>query len=161
MNGIDKNKIKDKDKFRKRYIKNRGYAISKKTAQTLNLTHSMIDIGDEYFYLAYSDNNNFNKINKKIIQKIEKLNKNFKTFNDNRLFIFSTIRINKDILKEELEYLIKKSNKNDKKYNIIYVLSLNKLCIFDLKNNNYAYKELDKEIIYKIEENVNKFVGEN
>ena len=87
--------------------------------------------------------------------------KNFKTFNDNRLFIFSTIRINKDILKEELEYLIKKSNKNDKKYNIIYVLSLNKLCIFDLKNNNYAYKELDKEIIYKIEENVNKFVGEN
>lgn len=142
---VDINKIKNKVEFRKRYIKNGGYTITKETAQMLGLTHSMIDIRDEYFYITYSDDNNFKKINKKINEKTKKLNQNFKVFEDNRLFIFATIRYNEDMIKEELKYLIEENEKFEVKYSTIYLVLLRKLCVFDLKNNNYICVELDEK----------------
>lgn len=154
---INKNRIKDKDKFRKRYIKNGGYAIPKETAQMLNLKSSMIDIGDGYFYLTYSQNNNFEKINRQFINKIEKLNNNFYPFKDNRLFIFSTVYVVDDKrIKNELETLILESSKYKYKYNVIYMILLHKLCVFDLENKKYTHMNIDKKLMDEINIDVEK-----
>jgi len=154
---IDATKIKDKDKFRKRYIKNGGYAIPKETAQMLNLKSSMIDIGDGYFYLTYSQNNNFEKINRQFINKIEKLNNNFYLFKDNRLFIFSTVYVVDDKrIKNELETLILESFRYKYKYNVIYMILLDKLCVFDLENKKYTHIKIDKKLMNEINIDVEK-----
>ncbi len=153
---INKNKIKDRDKFRKRYIKNGGYAIPKETAQMLNLKSSMIDIGDEYFYLIYSQDNNFEKINRQFINKIKKLNNNFYLFKDNRLFIFATIYVDDKKIKNELETLILESSKYKYKYNVIYMILLHKLCVFDLENKKYTHMNIDKKLMDEINIDVEK-----
>ena len=137
LENFDVDKIKDKDKFRKRYIENGGYAIPKETAQILNITHSQIDIGDDYIYLTYSDKDNFDKVNIRIKQKLDKLNKNFKVYEHNWLIVFTPTYATNEMLYEELQELNLICKKYQHTYSIIYMIFGEAMTEFNLKENKF------------------------
>ena len=138
LENLDVDKIKDKEKFRKRYIENGGYAIPKETAQILNITHSQIDIGDDYIYLTYSDKDNFDKVNIRIKQKLEKLNKNFKVYEHNWLIVFTPTYATNEMLNEELQKLNVICKKYQHTYSIIYMIFGEEIVEFNLKENKFT-----------------------
>ena len=78
--------------------------------------------------------------------------------NDNRLFIFSTIYANKEMIENELQNIINIQNDKKRKFNIVYVCLLHELLVFNLNENDWKCIQMDKDVFNKLSEETNKEV---
>ncbi len=102
----------------------------------------------DFSMTGISDANNYNRVNERIIKKIEKIEKGiYAKYNTQCIFLFSDILANKKMLSDELEYL--KSLKQNK-VKFIFINFANYIYTFDLEKNEYneiKISDEDKKII--------------
>lgn len=146
-------KIADKDlkKFNSRFKANGGRIITKEIAFIIGIKKCSFGFNDRYVYIIPSYTDDFKRIDRIIVEKTKKLNKNYnKTISDNRLFVFSPILVNREIVEEELVQMKNIQNEYDRRFNIIYVCTLYNIYIFNIKENKVGIVEMDKEEFNKI-----------
>lgn len=146
-------KIADKDlkRFNRRFKGNGGRIITKEMASIIGIKKCSFGFNDRYVYIIPSYTDDFKRIDRIIVEKTKKLNKNYnKTISDNRLFIFSPILVNREIVEEELVQIKNIQNEYDRRFNIIYVCTLYNIYIFNIKENKVGIVEMDKEEFNKI-----------
>ena len=98
---------------------------------------------------GYSES--FNFINKKIKDKLIRLNSNYdEDIKHYYLGIFTPIYTREDNIKEELNEIIKLQSNRDKKFEKIIIIFIDKLCEFDLLNNTYSIIENTNEQLNNI-----------
>lgn len=156
---IDKVDADKTKQFNKKFIKNGGRVISKKEADCIGIECSF-KLNENYVYIIPCNNNNFEKINEVIENKIKKINNNdnYKLFKQNDLFVFSHIRTRKELFQGELNKITEIQSKFEKKFDFIYICLTNCIVIFNLKNNSYNIKKFDKNkynnIAFEISEKI-------
>lgn len=154
----DLEKVKDKkisDKkikeFNKKFKANGGRILDKKTASIIGIEKCSFGYNDNYVYIIPSYNNSFDRINIIINEKTEKMNDHYKeTIQDNRLFIFSPMLINKEMADEELIEIKNNQIKFKRNFNIIYVCILHEIYTFDLIKNEWNAIKMDEMQFNKI-----------
>lgn len=120
-------------------------------ASIIGIKKCSFGFNDRYVYIIPSYTDDFKRIDRIIVQKTKKLNKNYnKTISDNRLFVFSPILVNREIVEEELVQMKNIQNEYDRRFNIIYVCTLYNIYIFNIKENKVGIVEMDKEEFNKI-----------
>lgn len=116
---------KDIEKFNKRFRKNGGRVIQIEQARIIfndKYKKDSFGFNEKYFYIIPVYNDDFSEINRSLKEKLKKLNEIYKEMKDNRLFIFSPIYANKEMIENELQNII--NIQNDKKKKIQYSLCL-------------------------------------
>ena len=154
----DLEKVKDKkisDKkvkeFNKRFKANGGRILDKKTASIIGIEECSFGYNNNFVYIIPSYNNSFDRINIIIKEKTEKLNAHYKeTIQDNRLFIFSPMLINKEMADEELIEMKNNQIKFNRNFNIIFVCILQEIYTFDLIKNEWNAIKMDEMEFNKI-----------
>jgi len=139
------------DKFNKNY-KKVGGKIIKKTDPLANYLekNNILDYSDDYIYVIPSYKDDFNFINERIIDKLNKLNTVYdKSIQHYYLGIFSTTYVLEDDIKNELSKIQNIQSKYIRKYEKIIIVFLDKICEFDLLNNKY-------KVISNTNENLNQ-----
>lgn len=151
INKYPKEKVHDIEKFNKHFEENGG-RVFKKTAvivKILNLVDTFCYHKD-YVYITPLYKNDFTFVNKKISNKIDKLNTiydiNIKTY---YLGVFTTVYTTEEMIQEELAILNEMNKNKSKQFDKIIIIFLDKICIFDLKYNKY-------KIIDEVNEEINK-----
>lgn len=91
-----------------------------------------------YIYKGVDD---FNLVNKSVENKLEKLNKHYKIYKNNFLFVYSDILADEFMIKTELKQLMEIENKFEYKFDKIYVYVPWNIYIFNLKEQKYEIRE--------------------
>ena len=154
----DLEKVKDKkipDKkvkeFNKKFKANGGRVLDKKAASIIGIEKCGFGYNDNFVYIIPSYNNSFDRINIIIKEKAEKLNNHYKeTIQDNRLFIFSPMLINKEMADKELIEIKNNQINLKRKFNIVYVCILHDIYTFDLIKNEWNVIKMDEKEFNKI-----------
>ena len=152
---------KDIEKFNKRFRKNGGRVIPIEQARIIFDDKDKKDsfrFNEKYFYIIPVYNDDFSEINRSLKEKLKKLNEIYKEMNDNRLFIFSPIYANKEMIENELQNIINIQNDKKRKFNIVYVCLLHELLVFNLNENDWKCIQMDKDVFNKLSEETNKEV---
>lgn len=152
---------KDIEKFNKRFRKNGGRVIPIEQARIIFNDKDKKDsfrFNEKYFYIIHVYNDDFSEINRSLKEKLKKLNEIYKEMNDNRLFIFSPIYANKEMIENELKNIINIQNDKKRKFNIVYVCLLHELLVFNLNENDWKCIQMDKDVFNKLSEETNKEV---
>ena len=152
---------KDIEKFNKRFRKNGGRVIPIEQARIIFNDKDKKDsfrFNEKYFYIITVYNDDFSEINRSLKEKLKKLNEIYKEMNDNRLFIFSPIYANKEMIENELKNIINIQNDKKRKFNIVYVCLLHELLVFNLNENDWKCIQMDKDVFNKLSEETNKEV---
>ena len=158
-----KKPISDKDieKFNKRFRKNGGSVIPIEQARIIFNDKDKKDsfgFNEKFFYIIPVYNDDFLEVNRSLKEKLKKLNEIYKEMNDNRLFIFSPIYANKEMIENELQNMINIQNEEKRKFNIVYVCLLHELLVFNLNENDWKCIQMDKEVFDRLSEEANKEV---
>lgn len=158
-----KKKIPDKniEKFNDRFRKNGGSVIPIEQARIIFKNKDVKDsfgFNDKYLYIIPSYNDDFSEVNISLNKKIKKLNMIYKEMQDNRLFIFSPIYVNKEMIENELQNIINIQDDKKRKFNIVYVCLLHELLVFNLNENNWKCIQMNKNVFYKLSEEANREV---
>ena len=69
---------------------------------------------------------------------------------DNRLFVFSPIYANEEMIKNELQSIVNIQEGMERKFDIVYVCLLNKLIVFNIKEDSWKCIKMDREIFDKL-----------
>lgn len=152
---------KDIEKFNKRFRKNGGRVILIEQARIIfndKYKKDSFRFNEKYFYIIPVYNDDFSEINRSLKEKLKKLNEIYKEMNDNRLFIFSPIYANKEMIENELQNIINTQNDKKRKFNIVYVCLLHELLVFNLNENDWKCIQMDKDVFNKLSEETNKEV---
>lgn len=158
-----KKPVSDKniEKFNNRFKKNGGNVITIEQARKIFNDKDIKDgfgFNDKYLYIIPSYNDDFSEVNRGLNKKLKKLNEIYKEMKDNRLFIFSTIHTNKEMIENELQNIINIQNGKKRKFNIVYVCLLYELIVFNLNENNWKCIQMNKDVFYKLSEEADKEV---
>ncbi len=151
INKYPKEKIRNIKKFNKHFEENGGRVLKKTdiVVKLLNLVDTFY-YHENYVYIIPSYKDDFTFINKKIKNKIDKLNTIYdfhvKTY---YLGILTSIYATEKMIQEELVVLTEMCKKNSKHFDKIIIIFLDKICIFDLLYNKYI-------IIDNVNEEINK-----
>lgn len=148
----NKDNIGNIKKFNKNFEKLGGRALRKtdSVVKILGL-HDTFNYHEDYIYIIPGYSENFNFINKKIKDKLTKLNSNYdEDIKHYYLGIFTPIYTHEDNIKEELNEIIKLQSNRDKKFEKIIIIFIDKLCEFDLLNNTYNIIENTNEQLNNI-----------
>ena len=152
---------KDIEKFNKRFRKNGGSVIPIEQARIIFNDKDKKDsfgFNENFFYIIPVYNDDFSEVNRSLKEKLKKLNEIYKEMNDNRLFIFSPIYANKEMIENELQNMINIQNEKKRKFNIVYVCLLHELLVFNLNENDWKCIQMDKEVFDRLSEEANKEV---
>ena len=152
---------KDIEKFNKRFRKNGGRVIPIEQARIIfndKYKKDSFRFNEKYFSIIPVYNDDFSEINRSLKEKLKKLNEIYKEMNDNRLFIFSPIYANKEMIENELQNIINTQNDKKRKFNIVYVCLLHELLVFNLNENDWKCIQMDKDVFNKLSEETNKEV---
>ena len=148
----NKDNIGNIKKFNKNFEKLGGRVLRKTdpVVKILDL-HDTFHYHEDYIYIIPGYSENFNFINKKIKDKLTKLNSNYdEDIKHYYLGIFTPIYTHEDNIKEELNEIIKLQSNRDKKFEKIIIIFIDKLCEFDLLNNTYNIIENTNEQLNNI-----------
>lgn len=137
------------ERFNKRFEKNGGRVISLDLAKTIGIKDTF-GYNNNFVYILPCYNDDFSIVNQRISEKVKKLNKNYTAIKDNRLFIFSSIMFNDEIIKNEIESIQKIQKKYKCRFNIFYICILHELCIIDLNTKSFKRIPMSKEEFDKI-----------
>ncbi len=147
------------NKFNKRFKKNGGRVITIEQARIIFQDEDIRDgfgFHEKYLYILPVYGNDFSKINNSIE---DKLNKYYdEKLQDNRLFIFTPIHIRKEMVEAEIIKINNIQEEYKRKFNIIYICTLNELCMLDLKDYNFELIQMEKENFKQISIEANKKV---
>ena len=126
-------------KFNKNFEKLGGRVLRKTdpVVKILDL-HDTFHYHEDYIYIIPGYSETFDFVNKKIEDKLIRLNSIYnEDIKHYYLGIFTTIYTREDNIKEELNEIIKLQSNCDKKFEKIIIIFIDKLCEFDLLNNTY------------------------
>lgn len=137
------------ERFNERFEKNGGRVISKELAQIIGIEDTF-GYNSNYVYILPSYDDDFSIVNQRIIEKIKKLNKNYTIMKDNRLFIFSPILFNDEMLKNEINNIKKIQEEFKYRFDKIYICILHELCSIDFNDEKYERIPMNKEEFDKI-----------
>lgn len=150
------------NKFNKRFEKNGGRVINIKQARIIFQDKEVKDgfgLNEKYFYILPVYNDNFSEVNNSIEDKLDKLNKHYnKKLQDNRLFIFTPIYIRKEMIEDEVIKINNIQEGHKRKFDTIYICTLNGLYILDLKNDNWEFIQMEREDFDQISMDASKEV---
>ena len=135
----NKNNIGNIKKFNKNFEKLGGRVLRKTdpVVKILDL-HDTFHYHEDYIYIIPGYSETFDFVNKKIEDKLIRLNSIYdEDIKHYYLGIFTTIYTREDNIKEELNEIIKLQSNYDKKFEKIIIIFIDKLCEFDLLNNTY------------------------
>ena len=143
----NKNNIGNIKKFNKNFVKLGGIVLKKTdpVVKILNL-HDTFHYHDDYIYIIPGYSEKFDFVNKKIEDKLIKLNTTYDVdIKHYYLGIFTTIYTREDNIKEELSKIIELQSSYDKKFEKIIIIFIDKMCEFNLLNNTYNIVENTNE----------------
>ena len=135
----NKDNIGNIKKFNKNFEKLGGRVLRKTdpVVKILDL-HDTFHYHEDYIYIIPGYSETFDFVNKKIEDKLIRLNSIYnEDIKHYYLGIFTTIYTREDNIKEELNEIIKLQSNRDKKFEKIIIIFIDKLCEFDLLNNTY------------------------
>ena len=135
----NKDNIGNIKKFNKNFEK-LGGRVLRKTDQVVKILdlHDTFHYHEDYIYIIPGYSETFDFVNKKIEDKLIRLNSIYdEDIKHYYLGIFTTIYTREDNIKEELNEIIKLQSNRDKKFEKIIIIFIDKLCEFDLLNNTY------------------------
>ena len=113
--------------------------------------HDTFHYHEDYIYIVPGYSENFNFVNKKIKDKVIRLNSNYdEDIKHYYLGIFTPIYVLEDSIKDELNEIISIQENYDKKFEKIIIVFIDKLCEFNLLNNNYNMIENTNEQLNNI-----------
>ena len=93
-------------------------------------------------------------ISQSIITKTVKLNKNYRIFSDNALYIFSfNDNISKDSVLKEIELADENTSRLKHKYQYIYINTIDEILVYDRKTKSISSYPLSSEILSEIQLN--------
>ena len=139
-------------KFNKNFEKLGGRVLRKTdpVVKILDL-HDTFHYHEDYIYIIPGYSETFDFVNKKIEDKLIRLNSIYnEDIKHYYLGIFTTIYTREDNIKEELNEIIKLQSNRDKKFEKIIIIFIDKLCEFDLLNNTYNIIENTNEQLNNI-----------
>ena len=145
---FDKDRIKNIEKFNKKFRK-LGGRVFRKTDPLVRVLGLRDTFGyhKDYVYIAPSYQNGFSFINKKIKDKIEKLNSEYVDLEHYYLGIFSPAYIAEDKIKQELGEIVDMQSGRNKKFEKVMIVFVDKICTFDMINNVYSIlKDTNKKL---------------
>ena len=148
----NKDNIGNIKKFNKNFEKLGGRVLRKTdpVVKILNL-HDTFHYHEDYVYIIPGYSETFDFVNKKIEDKLIRLNSIYdEDIKHYYLGIFTTIYAREDNIKEELNEIIKLQSYYDKKFEKIIIIFIDKLCEFDLLNNTYRIIENTNEQLNNI-----------
>ena len=148
----NKDNIGNIKKFNKNFEKLGGRVLRKTdpVVKILDL-HDTFHYHEDYIYIIPGYSETFDFVNKKIEDKLIRLNSIYnEDIKHYYLGIFTTIYTREDNIKEELNEIIKLQSNCDKKFEKIIIIFIDKLCEFDLLNNTYNIIENTNEQLNNI-----------
>lgn len=148
----NKDNIGNIKKFNKNFEKLGGRVLRKTdpVVKILDL-HDTFHYHEDYIYIIPGYSETFDFVNKKIEDKLIRLNSIYdEDIKHYYLGIFTTIYTREDNIKEELNEIIKLQSNRDKKFEKIIIIFIDKLCEFDLLNNTYNIIENTNEQLNNI-----------
>lgn len=148
----NKDNISNIKKFNKNFEKLGGRVLRKTDpiVKILDL-HDTFHYHEDYIYIIPGYSETFDFVNKKIEDKLFRLNSIYdEDIKNYYLGIFTTIYTCEDNIKEELNEIIKLQSNYDKKFEKIIIIFIDKLCEFDLLNNTYNIIENTNEQLNNI-----------
>lgn len=148
----NKDNIGNIKKFNKNFEKLGGRVLRKtdSVVKILDL-HDTFHYHEDYIYIIPGYSETFDFVNKKIEDKLIRLNSIYdEDIKHYYLGIFTTIYTREDNIKEELNEIIKLQSNRDKKFEKIIIIFIDKLCEFDLLNNTYNIIENTNEQLNNI-----------
>lgn len=148
----NKDNIGNIKKFNKNFEKLGGRVLRKTdpVVKILDL-HDTFHYHEDYVYIIPGYSETFDFVNKKIEDKLIRLNSIYdEDIKHYYLGIFTTIYAREDNIKEELNEIIKLQSYYDKKFEKIIIIFIDKLCEFDLLNNTYRIIENTNEQLNNI-----------
>lgn len=148
----NKDNIDNIKKFNKNFEKLGGRVLRKTdpVVKILDL-HDTFHYHEDYIYIIPGYSETFDFVNKKIEDKLIRLNSIYnEDIKHYYLGIFTTIYTREDNIKEELNEIIKLQSNCDKKFEKIIIIFIDKLCEFDLLNNTYNIIENTNEQLNNI-----------
>lgn len=148
----NKDNIGNIKKFNKNFEKLGGRVLRKTdpVVKILDL-HDTFHYHEDYIYIIPGYFETFDFVNKKIEDKLIRLNSIYnEDIKHYYLGIFTTIYTREDNIKEELNEIIKLQSNCDKKFEKIIIIFIDKLCEFDLLNNTYNIIENTNEQLNNI-----------
>ncbi len=148
----NKDNIGNIKKFNKNFEKLGGRVLRKTdpVVKILDL-HNTFHYHENYVYIIPGYSETFDFVNKKIEDKLIRLNSIYdEDIKQYYLGIFTTIYAREDNIKEELNEIIKLQSYYDKNFEKIIIIFIDKLCEFDLLNNTYRIIENTNEQLNNI-----------
>lgn len=148
----NKDNIGNIKKFNKNFEK-LGERVLRKTDPVVKILdlHDTFHYHEDYIYIIPGYSETFDFVNKKIEDKLIRLNSIYnEDIKHYYLGIFTTIYTREDNIKEELNEIIKLQSNCDKKFEKIIIIFIDKLCEFDLLNNTYNIIENTNEQLNNI-----------
>ncbi len=130
-----------------------GGRVLRKTDPVVKILdlHDTFHYREDYVYIIPGYSETFDFVNKKIKDKLIRLNSIYdEDIKCYYLGIFTTIYAREDNIKEELNEIIKLQSYYDKKFEKIIIIFIDKLCEFDLLNNTYRIIENTNEQLNNI-----------
>ena len=138
------------DKFDEKYKALGGRIFNKDDVVVKILNLKGLPIGNKNkVYIIPVYNNDFSCINRKVMEKLLKL-EHYQKLDNYQLAIFTPILLKYNDLDEELELLIKISKNFKRKYLKIFVVSLCGIVNFDILNKKRISIEVDNSIINEL-----------
>lgn len=134
-------------KFNKNFEKCGGKVLKKTDpiVKILNL-HDTFHYHEDYIYIIPGYSENFKFVNKKIEDKLKRLNSIYdEDIKHYYLGIFTPIYVLEDSIKKELDEIINIQEKYNKKFEKIIIVFIDKICEFNLLNNTYNIIENTNE----------------
>ena len=138
-------------KFNKNFKKCGGKVLKKTDpiVKILNL-HDTFHYHEDYIYIIPGYSENFKFVNKKIEDKLKRLNSIYdEDIKHYYLGIFTPIYVLEDSIKKELDEIINIQEKYNKKFEKIIIVFIDKICEFNLLNNTYNIIENTNEELNK------------
>ena len=150
----NKDNIGNIKKFNKNFEKLGGRVLKKNnpTVKRLNL-HDTFHYHEDYIYIIPGYSGNFDFVNKKIKDKLTRLNSIYDVdIKHYYLGIFAIIHPFEDNIKKELNEIVELQSRYDKKFEKVIIVFLNNICEFNLNNNTYKIIENTSDALNKISE---------
>ena len=148
----NKDNIGNIKKFNKNFEKLGGRVLRKTdpVVKILDL-HDTFHYHEDYIYIIPGYSETFDFVNKKIKDKLIRLNSIYdEDIKHYYLGIFTTIYVLEDSIKGELNEIINIQENYDKKFEKIIIVFIDKLCEFNLLNNTYNIIENTNEQLNNI-----------
>lgn len=149
INKYDKNNIKDILKFNEKFKECGGRVINinDPIVKILKLKDTC-HYNDNYIYIIPCYSNNFDFINKHIKRKLYKLNKNYNNkLKVYYLGIYTPIYANEIMIEDEFKIIKSISKQYNKKFEKIFIIFLDKICVFNLKENFFDIIQKTNELL--------------